>query len=71
MCLSTGSESALAVLESCIKQTTPTTITEGEVGVSSEGVAREERGLWVSELAALLSPAKTPTTAKVSLAVNP
>jgi hypothetical protein len=55
-----GSESALSVLESCIKQATPTATptTDDDVGVVSGGVARE---VWGSELAALLSPTKTNT----------
>ena len=59
VCVS-GSESALSVLESCIKQATPTATptTDDDVGVVSGGVARE---VWGSELAALLSPTKTNT----------
>ena len=59
-----GSESALSLLENCIKQATPIApppIVSEEVGVSSQSGGGTRGGLWGSELAALLSPTNPPS----------
>lgn len=59
-----GTESALSLLESCIKQVTPLSVSgdsQSVEGCGGGGERKDDRVMWGSELAALLSPTLNPT----------